>query len=138
MDLMSIRSPWPVLEFHGSEPTCHCPREPRADRYRAHGDGTGDLAQDASDLLQSQQRNLGSLLHLVQTLAKIGGTLPPRLWVVTRNAQQLSPAATVNVAQTPLWGMGRTISLEHSQVWGGMIDVDGQVHRTSTMSAVEP
>ena len=85
-----------------------------------------DVVPTPDALMQSQQRNLGTLLHLVQTLAMHDG-VAPRLWVVTRNAQQLVPDEVVAVAQTPLWGMGRVVTLEHSQLWGGLIDIDGQM-----------
>jgi len=32
--------------------------------------------------------------------------------------------ALVAVAQAPVWGLGRTIALEHPEIWGGLIDVD--------------
>jgi surfactin synthase thioesterase subunit/NADP-dependent 3-hydroxy acid dehydrogenase YdfG len=49
----------------------------------------------------------------------------PRLWLVTRGAQspesdQRAPPA---VAQSPLWGLGRTVALEYPELWGGLIDL---------------
>src|SRR5262249_36280755 len=50
--------------------------------------------------------------------------LPPRLFVVTRNAQPISEGDRVNPAHAVLWGLGRTLALEHPEIWGGVIDVD--------------
>ncbi|MCX6049287.1 MAG: SDR family NAD(P)-dependent oxidoreductase, partial [Chloroflexi bacterium] len=81
------------------------------------------LVDDLSTLQQSQERNLGSVLALVQQLASHPDPLP-RLWIVTQGAQQLAATAGVAVTQTPLWGLGRVIALEHSELWGGLVDLD--------------
>ncbi|MFL6335826.1 MAG: SDR family NAD(P)-dependent oxidoreductase, partial [Pyrinomonadaceae bacterium] len=62
-----------------------------------------------------EAQNLGciSVLHLVQQLAGKGPGKTPRLWLVTREAQSLAAAAEpVSVAQSPLWGLGKTIANE--------------------------
>ncbi|MFY0578798.1 SDR family oxidoreductase [Cystobacter fuscus] len=46
-----------------------------------------------------------------------------RVWVVTRNAHSPSGEARVNPSQALLWGLGRTVSLENPQHWGGLIDL---------------
>ncbi len=75
-----------------------------------------------SAIQKIQQHICGSLLYLVQSLAKFGHTLPPSLWIVTRGAiasgQELS-----NLVQAPLQGLGKVIALEHNRLWGGMIDL---------------
>ena len=64
-----------------------------------------------------------ALLHLVQALARSGQ--PARLWLVTRNAQPvLGGAEEPEVAQAPLWGLGKVIALEHLDLWGRLIDLD--------------
>ncbi len=73
----------------------------------------------------AQRLGCGSVLHLVQALAAAAVDPPPRLWLVTRGAQPASPAPTApDVAQAPVWGMGRSIALEHPQLWGGLVDLD--------------
>ena len=79
---------------------------------------------DLAELLESQKDNLGTVLHLVQQLIASFPQQGPRLWVVTRGAQQLAPSEPVAVTQTGLWGMGRVITLEHGERWGGLIDLD--------------
>jgi FkbH-like protein len=53
-----------------------------------------------------------------------GSSRKTRLWLVTRNAV---PAGTDDralcVSQAPLWGLGRTLALEHPDHWGGLIDL---------------
>ncbi len=49
----------------------------------------------------------------------------PRLWVVTRGAQapETDTGTPLGVAQSPLWGLGRTVALEYPELWGGLIDL---------------
>lgn len=62
----------------------------------------------------------GAALHWLQALAASG---TGRLWLVSRGAQ--SPVTeTLAVAQTPLWGLGRAMSQEQPEHWGGLIDLD--------------
>ncbi len=60
------------------------------------------------------------------TLAGQLAALPsaPRLWVVTRGAQQVGAGDAVASAQAPLWGFARSLSAESPRVWGGLIDLD--------------
>jgi len=77
------------------------------------------------DLETASQKGCGSTLHLVQSLVKAGLSQPPSLWLVTQGAVPAGVKPDVpGVAQSPLWGMGRVISVEHPEVWGGMLDLD--------------
>ncbi|MBX9645645.1 MAG: SDR family NAD(P)-dependent oxidoreductase [Xanthobacteraceae bacterium] len=75
---------------------------------------------------REQQVQLGSLLALVQALGTqsfpSGGT--PRLWVVTRGAQAAEETDELALAQSPSWGMGRVIALEHPELKPTWIDLD--------------
>ena len=79
-----------------------------------------------TDSLKSAQLlGCGSVLHLIQALAKAGSTEPPRLCLVTRGAQPVeSDAASVAVAQAPLWGLRKVIAKEHPEVNCLMVDLD--------------
>ena len=71
-----------------------------------------------------QQRGCGSALHLLQGLGRAGLRKPPRLWFVTRGAQAAgAKAEAVAVAQAPLWGLARTIWLEHREVTCARVDL---------------
>ena len=75
-----------------------------------------------SSLQQVQKRTCGSVLSLVQSLAKSGQPVTSPLWLVTRGAISISHSCP-SMAQAPLWGLGKVIALEHYQFWGGMIDL---------------
>ena len=79
--------------------------------------------------VDAQRRSLGSLLGVVQALggASFDSTAMPRLWVATCGAQAVTPAADVNVAQAPIWGMGRVIELEHQELRATRVDLDENV-----------
>ncbi len=67
--------------------------------------------------------SMGSLLYLVQALARIRHASQPKLWVATQNAQAgCRDSGPISVAQTPLWGFGRVIADELPDVWGGCAD----------------
>ncbi|AOY84949.1 type I polyketide synthase [Moorena producens JHB] len=84
---------------------------------------TEDLTLDS--LEQTQLWGCGSVLHLLQSVLKTTNVL--QLWLVTRGAQSvLSNTEKLTVAASPLWGLGRVVSLENSQLWGGLVDLDPQ------------
>ncbi len=73
------------------------------------------------ELEAAQALGCGSLLSLVQ--AAMRGPASP-IWAVTRQAQPVGPdAAASEVAQSPVWGLGRVVSLEHPELWGGLVDL---------------
>ncbi|HEX2909582.1 MAG TPA: SDR family NAD(P)-dependent oxidoreductase [Chloroflexia bacterium] len=62
----------------------------------------------------------GALLRLAQAVAARRGG--PKIWLLTRGAQPVG-SEPLALAQAPLWGLGRVISLEYSANWGGMLDL---------------
>ncbi|MEH2308329.1 SDR family NAD(P)-dependent oxidoreductase [Nostoc sp.] len=84
------------------------------------------------DLLDSTQiRVCGSVLHLTQALARINSPLA-RLWLISRGSQSINLQSEIALSQTPLWGLGRVIATEYSEVFAGLIDLDPQ---SSTVEA---
>ncbi len=79
---------------------------------------------DNVDAIDATQ-DLGSrsAMRLVQTLLRRDG-IPPRLWFVTAAAQPVIAGDAPNVAQAPIWGVGRVIANESPSIWGGLIDLD--------------
>lgn len=66
----------------------------------------------------------GSALHLVQAIAG-QSDLAAHLWLITREAQPVGdPAAPLQMAQSPLWGLARVIELEHPELRCVRIDLD--------------
>lgn len=53
--------------------------------------------------------------------------LPPDLTLLTRNAAPIEAGDRANPAHAVLWGLGRTLALEHPEIWGRVIDVDESV-----------
>jgi acyl transferase domain-containing protein len=78
-----------------------------------------------AETLDVDQR-LGSLsvVFLVQALLRHGWRDKPKLWLVTRGAQCVgAEQTTVSVSQAPLWGLGRTIALEHPELACALVDL---------------
>lgn len=69
-----------------------------------------------------------TVLYLVQQMAQTRWQgEPPHLWAVTRGTQAVEKeTGLLAVAQSPLWGLGRGIAEEHTDLWGGLIDLDPQ------------
>jgi myxalamid-type polyketide synthase MxaD len=75
-------------------------------------------------LKTAQTLGCGSVLQIVQQLARIERDELPRLWLITRGAQPAGEEILpLNIAQAPLWGLGRVVAQEHPIFWGGLIDL---------------
>jgi phthiocerol/phenolphthiocerol synthesis type-I polyketide synthase B len=83
-----------------------------------------DIASTIFDV-QAGYRLFNAARRLSAVLA--GMAMPPRLWILTRNAQPVSEGDRANPAHAVLWGLGRTVALEHPEIWGGVVDVDESV-----------
>ena len=84
-----------------------------------------DLTLDT--LEETQLWGCGSVMYLLQTLLKNASA--PQLCIVTRGSQSVLSKTENNIsglAASPLWGLGRAVSLEHPQLWGGLVDLDPQ------------
>ena len=72
-----------------------------------------------------QEMGCGSVLPLVQAIIRTGTVDAAQLWLVTRGAVPAGGnSAPVSMVQSPLWGMGRAIAVEHPEIWGGLLDLD--------------
>jgi acyl transferase domain-containing protein/acyl carrier protein len=87
------------------------------------GSGTGGAEPELSDLTAEQASTLRTALHLLRGLATIEGG-GAKLHLVTRGACATTAGSPVAVAQTPLWGLGNVVELEHPELWGGQVDLD--------------
>ncbi len=79
---------------------------------------------DLAGLAPASQTNAlvcGGCLDLAKALDRMRDRFrdPPRLWLVTRGAEHA-------LAQTPLWGLGRSFALEYPEMWGGLIDLPAE------------
>ncbi|MEM8805131.1 MAG: type I polyketide synthase [Cyanobacteria bacterium P01_G01_bin.38] len=74
-----------------------------------HGDGPAWAAEACRDTL-----------YLVQSL--VAQETEAKLWLVTHRA--VMEPSQAGVFQSPLWGLGKVMALEHPELWGGLMDVD--------------
>jgi acyl transferase domain-containing protein/acyl carrier protein len=85
------------------------------------------LREDATAAAMESAQTLGCInaLQVVQEMAGVQWREPPRLWLVTQGVQATGEdSQPVEVAQAPLWGLGRVIAQEHPTSWGGLIDLE--------------
>jgi malonyl CoA-acyl carrier protein transacylase len=73
-------------------------------------------------LEQAQILGCGSVLHLIQSLVKRADH-SASLWLVTQKSVPVTACHLSGLAQSPLWGLGKVVALEHPEIWGGMIDL---------------
>jgi hypothetical protein len=79
---------------------------------------------DDVDPAVAAQARCTEVLHLVQSLAQAGFRDPPRLWLVTRGTQPVSPLHDMaGLDEAPLWGLASTIALEHPELACSRIDL---------------
>ena len=86
-----------------------------------------DITAAAAD--ESRVYGCGSLLYLVQALGRKQEIHVPRLFVITRGAQFITPAPHAQsrplaLLQACLWGLGRAARLEYPDLKCTLIDLD--------------
>ena len=75
-------------------------------------------------LESAQVAGTTSVLHLTQALTLADWSDPPRLWLVTGGAQMVdADDVSVTITAAPLWGMGRSIALEHPELRCARVDL---------------
>jgi malonyl CoA-acyl carrier protein transacylase len=89
-----------------------------------------------ASLEEAQRLGCANLIRLVQTLEKRTDD-SPRLWIVTEGALSVGPHGDASsIAQSTIWGMGRVMSLERPQCWGGLIDLEPHTPATDQAAAI--
>ncbi|MCV3213045.1 acyltransferase domain-containing protein [Plectonema radiosum NIES-515] len=90
-----------------------------------------------TDLDTASMTSCGSTLHLVQAIIeKDNRRVPPRLWLVTQGAQAVAGNHVQQVAQAPLWGMGKVIALEHPELQCVCVDLESTDNTESSIELV--
>ncbi|HEU5039512.1 MAG TPA: SDR family NAD(P)-dependent oxidoreductase, partial [Gemmatimonadales bacterium] len=70
-------------------------------------------------------RGTAAALALVQAVAECGAALgTPRLWLVTRGAQQVLSDHPVILDDAALWGLGKSVALELPELRSTLLDLD--------------
>jgi myxalamid-type polyketide synthase MxaD len=77
------------------------------------------------DLERALLLGCGSVLHLLQGIARAKLAVSVHLWLCTQGAQSLPGDDTPpRITQAPLWSFGRAVAEEFREWWGGLIDLD--------------
>ena len=71
-----------------------------------------------------QDVDCAAAVVLARALAVHNAARTGRLWIVTRSAQPAGNAARLNLCHAALWGLGKSIAVEHPAAWGGLVDLD--------------
>ena len=90
-----------------------------------------DAAREVLDGAAAQQLGVeacGGLLYLLQALGNHLESDPPTLWLATHRSAPGTVRANApdNLAQAPLWGMGKIVALEHPEMRSVQLDLDGE------------
>jgi acyl transferase domain-containing protein/acyl carrier protein len=86
----------------------------------------------AQTLARAERLSCGSALELARAL--IAAKLACPTWFVTCRSQPVLASDAIEIGQAPLWGFGRTLALEHPELWGGLVDLDGEPSRSLAVS----
>jgi acyl transferase domain-containing protein/acyl carrier protein len=94
-------------------------------------------AEDAERLWEAQGHGVESALDLVRTL--IDRHWQGRLWLVTSGVQRVLDSDGADATQSPVWGLGKSIGMEHPELWGGLIDLqrNGPAPAADLLAALE-
>ncbi|WP_437597390.1 SDR family NAD(P)-dependent oxidoreductase [Sorangium sp. So ce590] len=86
--------------------------------------GLGAAPQGEDTLDAALERGVESAPALLRAALQAERGERPRIWFVTRGAVSVGAGDPVTApAQAALWGLGRTLALEHPEVWGGLVDL---------------
>lgn len=92
--------------------------------WSADVEGAEDKALTAQELDRISQTGCGSVLHLLQAISNAGFQKPPSLWLVTSGAAPAEGAiGCPGLFQSSLWGMGKSIMLEHPELNCALVDL---------------
>jgi amino acid adenylation domain-containing protein len=84
---------------------------------------TGVVDLRGLDAESADDATLGRSLQLIQALGNHAGPAP-RVWLITQGAQAVASGDRLaGVAQAPLWGFGRTVSLEYPKLRCTLVDL---------------
>src|SRR5262249_16139036 len=75
----------------------------------------------ATELRSALEQTLAGALHIVQALLRRDQEKIESIWLVTRGAQGMAGSAAAPAA---LWGLGRTLALEHPHLRTTLVDLD--------------
>ncbi|TGO03690.1 hypothetical protein PN36_02185 [Candidatus Thiomargarita nelsonii] len=99
-------------------------------------DAVGADTLTITDLETAQSNGCRSTLYLIQTLVQ--NSKQPDFCLVTQGTVPISNSQfpIPNIAQSPLWGMGKVIALEHPELNCVRVDLDPEVKADSNAQAL--
>ena len=81
-------------------------------------------ANALEQLMRAQSAGTKFLPLLAQAITRAGWADPPRVWLLTAGTQNLPGSApAANLAGSPVWGFGGTLSREHPELRPSLIDL---------------
>ena len=90
-------------------------------------DAAAPPALSAESLAAAARLGCQSTLYLVQALAQARFSESPSLWLATQNAVPVGQTTPFSeMAQAPLWGLGKVIALEHPEFECVCVDLDAE------------
>jgi len=72
---------------------------------------------------------------VLRSLLRVQADAPPRLWLTTSGAQPIGGPPPHPLAAA-VWGLGRSLALEHPDAWGGLVDLDPEATAEVSADAV--
>ena len=91
----------------------------------------------AATLADDTRLGCGSVLSLTQALVHSALLPPSGLWLVTRGGQSVDGDISSSIGQSPLWGMGTVLAVEHPELACRRVDVDSRDSNTSLQLLVD-
>jgi acyl transferase domain-containing protein/acyl carrier protein len=119
----------------GWKPAAGVPVEAALEKAFGEEDGRGVVAchgldaaveegSGAEAVLGTQEETFLGVLSLVKALGQKRWRKAPRLWLVTKGAQRVvEDDGAVSLGQAGLWGLGRTLAMEHPELSCTRVDV---------------
>ncbi len=90
-------------------------------------DATRSAEPTGRELERAVNLGCGGLAHLVRALDRAVPAEPPRLWLITRDCQQVVDGDGVTgLCQAPLWGLGPALAGERPSLRTTLVDLDEQ------------
>jgi len=90
-------------------------------------------ATEGSDPPSEAESASIALLHLIQAMAREESGA--RLWLITRGSQAVTRNESVQPAQAALWGLARTLRMEHPEFHCVSIDLDPNTYDLNPLTA---
>ena len=81
------------------------------------------------DIEKLSDNGCEQVLNIIQTISGMKFSNPPKLFIMTNNVQAVTGKEDLfGLSASPLWGMGKVISLEHPELKCRLIDTDAETN----------